>query len=161
MHEEMRRLIAAFAGDWLGTDAVQSGPAASSNGVGKGRMTVRPALNGHHLLLDYVFDRGADGTFAAHGVLTWDPDVAVHLLFWFDDMGYVPANPAPGLWGPVEGAEEPGAEGYTFIRTSPRGRARHRYWWPVPDHMETAIDRSADGGLTWTPFLKGTYRRQG
>ncbi|MDZ5648756.1 hypothetical protein [Nitrospirillum sp. BR 11828] len=55
MREEMRRLTAAFAGDWVGTDTVQPSSPGSS---GTGRMTVRPALNGHHLLLDYVFDRG-------------------------------------------------------------------------------------------------------
>lgn len=159
MHEEMRRL-SAFIGDWTGTDGVLPSP-FGAGGMGAGSMSVRAALNDHHLLLDYALDRGADGGFTAHGVLTWDPDVSVYLLFWFDDMGYVPATPAPGLWGPVDGAGEPGGEGFTFIRTSPRGRARHRYWWPVPDHMETAIDRSTDGGLTWTPFLKGTYRREG
>ncbi|MDE1146633.1 MAG: DUF1579 family protein [Azospirillaceae bacterium] len=157
MTEEMRRLH-AFVGDWTGTDGVAADSPFGPGDMGTGRMLVREALGGHHLLLDYLLDRGDAGRFTAHGVLTWDPDVAVHLLFWFDDMGYVPARPAPGLWGGIEGAED-GAEGFTFVRTSARGRARHRYWWPIPDHMETAIDRSTDGGLTWVPFLRGSYRR--
>src|SRR6202012_5847952 len=80
--------LAAFAGDWRGTERVAPSPWAAG-GEAPAAMSFRVAAGGFALVQDYA------GTLTAHGVFCVEPDGGAVVWYWFDSIGYPPV-PAYG-----------------------------------------------------------------
>lgn len=146
---DLRSCLEWFAGDWTGEEDI----APSKWGEG-GRATAsisaRLDLNGRVLVQDYSAQRDGNPWLKAHAVMTFDEQTSACSLYWFDSLGFTPAEPAPGQWD---------GEALRFVRASPRGQTRHTYLASGPRAYELILESSFDAGVNWVPVMKGRYSR--
>ncbi|HEU4604253.1 MAG TPA: DUF1579 family protein [Steroidobacteraceae bacterium] len=141
--------IALLAGDWTGEETIAAskwGP----GGTAVAKISARLALNDRALIQDYSAERDGKHWLAAHAVFVFDEASSAYSLFWFDNLGFAPTQPAPGEWS---------GETLTFTRTSPRGQTRHLYTFQNGESYSLRLESSFDGGATWIPVMEGTYAR--
>lgn len=139
--------LSALAGHWRGEETILPTP-WGPGGPAHSRIVARPALDGRVLLYDYAAERDGAAWLSAHAV--FGADEAGFRLHWFDSLGFVPTEPAPGRW--QDGA-------LVFERRSPRGRTRHVYAFEGAERHTLALDSSFDDGASWTPVMRGIYVR--
>lgn len=145
---EMSRLTALFAGTWRGEETLFPSEWDPVGGPATATWTVRPAVDGFALLIDYDEERDGTLVYRGHGVHGWDTFVGGFHVYWFDNIGSMPK-------AAVRATLDGNRYGYTEV--TPRGHSRFRYQWD--DGLFTfRIDRSPDG-VTWTPMHDGRYRR--
>jgi hypothetical protein len=139
----------AFVGEWVGEEQLSPSP-WGPGGPAVGRSVCRLALDGFHVLQDYVEEKDGKTTFKGHGVFGYDTETREFCWYWFDSMGFVPDGPARGKW---EG------DTMTLIKVTPRGHGRYVYRWTDERTYHFSIENSFDGGKTFTRLMEGTYRR--
>ncbi|MBZ6075830.1 DUF1579 family protein [Microvirga puerhi] len=142
--------LQALAGLWIGEEVLSDTP-WMKGGRATGHVDARVTLGGFVLEQDYRQERDGRETFQAKGLFTFDSDLSEYRLFWFDDLGFPPAEPAGGTW---EG------DTLTVLRRSPRAIARHTFAIRNAQEYELAIENSWDGGASWAPVMTGHYRRR-
>jgi len=138
-----------FVGHWTGEETI----AASKWGLGGtalAEISSKLDLNDRALIQDYSADRDGKRWLAAHAVFLFDEPTESYNLFWFDSLGFVPAQPAPGKWN---------GENLSFVRVSPRGQTRHLYTFSSSDRYLLRLESSFDGGVTWALVMEGSYSR--
>ena len=140
-----------LAGEWTGDETIAPSQ-WGEGGKAVARISARMELNQKLLVQDYSAERGGAPWLKAHAVFTFDEQAGAYSLFWFDSLGFVPAQAAPGQWD---------RQSLRFIRTSPRGQARHTYTFTVPDAYQLKLESSFDGGATWVLVMEGAYSRIG
>ncbi|WP_426342756.1 DUF1579 family protein [Pseudoduganella sp. S-14] len=146
---ELKACLEFFAGEWTGEEEI----APSKWGEG-GRATASVSsqldLGGRVLVQDYSAQRGGMTWLKAHAVITFDEQTSRVGLFWFDSLGFTPGEPAPGEW-----------DGWSlrFVRTSPRGLARHTYTPSGSQAYDFMLESSFDAGASWVLVMKGRYIR--
>jgi Protein of unknown function (DUF1579) len=137
-----------LAGEWTGQETI----AASQWGAGGkaiSRISSRLDLTGNILIFDYQAERDGRPWLKAHAVYSFDGGDS-YRLFWFDSLGFVPAEPAPGQWD---------GKSLVFVRSSPRGRTRHTYTFLTEASHAMLLESSFDGGVTWVQVMEGIYTR--
>jgi hypothetical protein len=142
-------ILQALAGEWQGEEAIAAtrwGPGGSAQGWISSRLD----LDGRVLVQDYREERDGKPALQVHAVFVAGPGEGQYGLYWFDSYGFVPTEAAPGHW---DGAA------LTFVRSSPRGRTRHRYEPLDADTLHVSLASSFDDGASWEPVLSATYRR--
>jgi len=146
---DLKACLEFFAGEWTGEEDIA--PSKWGEG-GKATATVsaRLDLGGRALIQDYNAVRDGRPWLKVHAVITFDEQASDVALFWFDSLGFVPGTPAPGEWD---------GTALRFVRTSPRGQARHTYIPLGPDAYEFVLESSFDSGATWLPVVKAHYSR--
>lgn len=123
---------------------LQVGP----GGKASARISARLDLGGRALIQDYSAERDEKPWLSAHAVFSFDESSAAYSLYWFDSLGFIPAQAAPGQWN---------GDALVFIRSSPRGMTRHSYRFPEPGKYRLTLESSFDGGATWLPVTEGSY----
>jgi len=145
--------LPALTGEWLGTETI----AASRWGIGgpaRSRVVSRLALDGALMVQDYAGERDGKRWLDAHAVFSLQRDEPRYRLFWFDSLGFVPSQPAPGAWDSDAGT-------LMFTRSSPRGQTRHVYFDIGEAAYKLRLESSFDGGVSWEPVMAGVYERIG
>lgn len=142
--------LQALAGLWTGEEVLSDTP-WMEGGPAVSHVDNRIALGGFLLEQDYRQERDGRETVQAKGLFTYDSDRNEYRLFWFDNLGFPPADPAGGSW---EG------DTLTVLRRSPRAIARHTFAIRNAHEYELAIENSWDGGASWMPVMTGLYRRR-
>ena len=140
----------ALAGAWIGDERLAETP-WMPGGRARSFVQAQVALGGFFLEQDYHQERDGQATLAAKGLFTFDLDRGGYSLFWFDSLGFPPAEPAGGTWD---------GDTLTVLRKSPRAMARHTFAIRHAQEYEHAIENSWDGGANWTPVMTGLYRRR-
>lgn len=138
-----------LAGAWSGVEII----AASKWGPGgeaHASCVYRLALDGKALLHDYQAERDGKPWLSAHAVFVFDAQNGEDSLFWFDSLGFVPAQAAAGTHD---------GDTFEFVRVSPRGRTRHSYRCIDADHYSMALHSSFDDGASWVTVMEGLYTR--
>lgn len=138
-----------LVGEWHGRETIA--PSAwGAGGDARSDCSYRLALDGRTLLHDYQAERDGVPWLSAHAVFAFNAASDEHNLFWFDSLGFVPAQPATGKRDGVA---------LVFERMSPRGRTRH-IWWPIDASRHgMKLESSFDDGASWVPVMEGTYAR--
>jgi len=77
---DLRTLI----GTWTSEETMEESPFGPA-GTGTGTNTVRLGPGGFSVLMEHR-SKGTMGSFAGHGVLSWDPDERVYKTSWVDSM---------------------------------------------------------------------------
>jgi len=140
-----------FSGDWVGEEEIA--PSRwGEGGKASALVSARLDLDRRVLIQDYIAQRDGKPWFKAHAVIAFDAQSGGFNLYWFDSMGFMPSEPAPGQW---DGAS------LRFVRSSPRGQTRHSYCATGPDAYQLILESSFDCGATWTPVSTGRYARVG
>ena len=119
-------------------------------GTALSKISSKLDLNDRALIQDYSADRDGKRWLSAHAVFLFDEPTESYNLFWFDSLGFVPAQPAPGKWN---------GENLSFVRVSPRGQTRHLYTFSSSDRYLLRLESSFDGGVTWALVMEGSYSR--
>lgn len=141
-----RRLVDAMAGSWRGEETMHPSPWSPTGGVAESRIDARAALDGFHVVSDYVQIRDGAETFRGHGVYGWDARRERYTMYWFDSMGFDPGGPSLGRFD---------ADVLTF--ESPNGKSRYVYTFRDGGY-DFRIESSRDGAA-WETLLDSTYRR--
>lgn len=141
--------LGIFAGKWTGEETIAPskwGP----GGAAVATITAQLTLNEKTLIQDYSADRDGKPWLKAHAIFLFDEQRTTYGLFWFDSLGFVPAQAAPGK-----------RDGHvlSFMRTSPRGQTRHIYSFPNSDQYQLTLESSLDDGATWSLVMEGRYSR--
>jgi hypothetical protein len=144
------RRLHALAGAWVGDEVLAETP-WMPGGQARSSVDTRVILGGTVLEQDYRQEREGRETLQAKGLYTYDPDQETYSLFWFDSLGFPPAEPAGGAWD---------GDRFTILRRSPRALARHTFAIRDAQEYEHAIETSWDGGTSWAPVMTGHYRRR-
>jgi len=141
--------LLALVGDWRGTETIESTP-WGAGGPAMSQITAKAGCGGRVLIQDYSAERDDKVWLQAHAVFHFDAARDAYQLFWFDSLGFVPAQPAEGTWN---------AGVLSFVRTSARGHTRHVYTQVSDDEYRMQLDTSFDGGASWLPVMAGLYTR--
>lgn len=139
----------ALAGAWIGDEVLADTP-WMPGGRAQSFVRAQLALGRFFLEQDYRQERDGQETFRAKALVTFDLDRNEYRLFWFDNLGFAPAEPAGGAWD---------GNTLTVLRKSPRALARHAITIRNAQEYEQIIENSWDGGVSWTPVMTGLYRR--
>jgi Protein of unknown function (DUF1579) len=138
-----------LVGDWRGHETIEPskwGP----GGTAAATVSCREELGGRAFVQTYAAERDGRPWLQAHAVFTCDPADNGCSLFWFDSLGFVPGQPAPGQWD---------GEALSFVRSSPRGRTRQMYLPQGDDAYAMRLETSFDDGASWVPVMTGHYIR--
>ena len=141
--------LLAFAGEWQGQETIHPskwGPA----GVAQVRVAWHEDLDGKAVIHTYAAERDGKPWLSAHAIFTFDPVDGGCNLFWFDSLGFVPAQPATG--------HQDGST-LSFVRVSPRGQTRHLYTLGEDGAYTLQLATSFDQGASWVPVMDGRYTR--
>src|ERR1043165_4674681 len=76
--------LRALIGTWASEETMEASPFGPA-GTGTGTNTVRPGPGGFSVLMEHR-SKGSMGSFAGHGVLSWDPNEKVYKTSWVDSM---------------------------------------------------------------------------
>jgi hypothetical protein len=144
-HARLRRL----EGTWKGTETMHPMAWAPQGGTADGIMEARMTCHGLFLVIDYRQLKGADASFAGHGVYGWDAAESCYTMHWFDSM-----TPG-GFCKPVRGRWE--GDTLTFAHAAPQ-HVRYVYRLHSADDLEFRIESSQDGDA-WQCFMEARYRR--
>lgn len=144
----MQQLTALFSGTWHGAETLYPSPFDPAGGSATAIWTVRPAVDGFCLLVDYHEQRAGQPPYRGHGVHGWDAQQGCFFAYWFDNS---PRMPQHGSRATLTDNR------YTYQQTSANGCLRFIYQWS--DGIFTfRIERSADG-QAWSPMQEGRYQR--
>jgi hypothetical protein len=147
---DAHRRMEMMAGNWTGTETIYPSPWDPAGGEATSRVENRVALDGLALVQEYAQTRGGSApTFRGHAVLRWDDHAQEYVFHWFDSVVTQPSE----FRGNFDG------DTLTLVRREPRGSARARYEFDG-DRYTYRMDVSGDGE-NWTPFLEGSYQREG
>lgn len=142
------KVLHQWAGNWAGEECIAAtrwGQAGTAHGV----ISARMALGGRILVQDYREERDGQPALRVHAVFVAEADDACG-LYWFDSYGFVPQQPAAGIWD---------GERLIFVRRSPRGQSRHIYTLPDARGYRFTLESSFDDGASWERVLDAEYRR--
>lgn len=141
--------LSFLAGQWTGQETIAPSK-WGAGGTAIATITSRLDLNDKALIHDYRAERDGKTWLTAHAIFVFDEPSSHYSLFWFDSLGFVPTQPAPGQH-----------DGNTlkFIRTSPRGQTRHTYTFSDDKQYQLLLESSSDGGATWILVMDGIYSR--
>lgn len=78
--------LRAMIGIWSTDEKFEPGPMMPPGGTGAGTATVRLGPGGFTVIVDQR-SKNAMGSFAGHGVYTWDPNEKAYKFYWGDSMG--------------------------------------------------------------------------
>jgi hypothetical protein len=144
------KLAEALSGRWVGEETLSPSP-WGPGGPAVGRAEIRVSLDGFFLLQDYREEKDGAVVYRGHGVFGFDRQSGQYVWWWFDVMGHVAPAPSRGTWkGDV----------LTFLSESPMGRGRYTYRFRADGSYELSIENQFPGKDDWTPFMRGTYRRE-
>ncbi|KAB2897791.1 MAG: DUF1579 domain-containing protein [Kofleriaceae bacterium] len=146
--KEMARLTELFAGTWRGEETLFPSEWDPVGGPATGTWTVRAAVDGFALLVDYDEERDGKLVYRGHGVHGWDAREGAFFAYWFDNVGVMQKA---GNRATLDG------DRYTYTELSDQGQSRFTYEWHE-GVFTFAIDRSADG-KDWKPMHHGRYRQ--
>lgn len=146
---ELKACLEFFAGEWTGDEEIASSK-WGEGGRAAALVSARFDLGGRVLVQDYSAQRDGKTWLKAHAVIAVDEQTSGLGLFWFDSLGFTPGEPAPGQWD---------GSSLRFVRTSPRGQARHTYKPTGPAAYEFVLESSFDSGASWVLVMKGRYVR--
>ncbi|MBL9018616.1 MAG: DUF1579 family protein [Myxococcales bacterium] len=147
---EQARLNALFAGVWRGEETLFPSDWDPQGGTAFGTWVVHASLDGFSVLLDYTEEKAGTIVYRGHGVHGWDAQCGAFLVYWFDNLGMMPHEPAKAT---LDGNR------YTYqTDDGPRGWTRMTYDFTA-DTLAFRIERSKDQGATWSPMHDGRYRR--
>ncbi len=147
-----QKALEEFAGTWDVEERYDPSPFLPQGGEGKGvaRHRIGPA---GILVEDYESTTPA-GTFAGHGVVTWEPKERAYVFFWWDDKG----SNGEAARGHVDGERivyeisgEHGGKRLTLRRTIGDRK---------PGHFTWTFELTSDDGKTWQRSMVLTYRRR-
>lgn len=149
--EPMRRLASLFVGSWRGKETLFPTPWDPIGGQATGAWEVRAALDGFCVQVDYEEHRQGSPDFCGHGVHGWDAQTEGFLVYWFDNMGAVPAAGSPATLQDNT---------YRYVTVSPRRQSRFTYIF-APDQLDFTLEVRADGADSggWLRMHHGTYTR--
>lgn len=147
--KEMARLTELFAGTWRGEETLFPSEWDPKGGPAIGTWTVRAAVDGFALLVDYDEERDGKVVYRGHGVHGWDARERGFLVYWFDNIGVMQKA---GNRATLDG------DRYTYTELSdPNGQSRFTYEWKE-GVFTFEIARSPDG-KDWKPMHQGRYKR--
>ena len=136
-------VFAPLFGHWQGLEELSASPWGGA-GTARAALTFRAEIGGAAVVNDYRQVRDDGSEFLAHGVFLVDP--AAGVSWWLFDSYALPPEPATGGWCDGE---------LVLSKTTPRGRAEHRFGLDG-DVLTYAIDVTlGDSGPQ--PFLRGRY----
>ena len=141
--------LRALVGEWSGVETIAAskwGPGGEARAI----CTYRLALDGKALLHDYQAERDGKPWLSAHAVFAFDAQNDACSLFWFDSLGFIPAEGAAGAHA---------GDVIEFVRISPRGKTRHSYRLIDADHHRMTLHSSFDDGASWVLVMEGVYTR--
>lgn len=142
-------VLAALAGEWIGDEQIattrwgQGGPATA-------KVNARFDLGRKILVQEYHEERDGKSSLQAHAIFVAEPEPGEYALYWFDSVGFTPAQAAPGHW---DGSR------LVFLRGSSRGQTRHIYELSDDGSYRLTLESSFDGGVNWEHVMRGEYRR--
>lgn len=112
---DAKNVLELFAGEWAGDEEIAPSK-WGEGGSARASITARVDFDGGMMVHDYRAQREGKPWLKVHAVITYDGQSSSFGLFWFDSLGYTPAEPAAGTWDGTS---------LCFVRSSPRGQARH------------------------------------
>ena len=133
-------------GHWTGLEEQAASPWAPASGARAG-FTFKLDVGGTAVVQDYRQVREDGAEFFGHGVFLLE--LPGRVRWWFFDSSGVLPTAAEGAWRDSE---------LLLEKTTPRGRARHRFI-PGPDQLRYEVSVAVGDAAELTPFLIGTYRR--
>ncbi|MGE0545849.1 MAG: DUF1579 family protein [Kofleriaceae bacterium] len=146
---EQTRLAELFVGTWKGEEKLYPSEWDPKGGSALGTWTVRAAVDGFCLVVDYDEERDGTVVYRGHGIHGWQDNAQCYFVYWFDNMGVMPAQ---AIKAKLEGNR------YTYqSNDGPTGWTRMTYEW-IGDRFEFRIDKSKDG-TAWSPMHEGKYTR--
>jgi hypothetical protein len=138
-------LTKLFQGIWRGDEKLRFGGVEET---AVGSWTVRAALDGHVLLVDYVEEQSGRAVYSGHGVHTWDKRENTYKSFWYDDKGGIQISTQAALEGNT----------YRYVgNDGPLGRAHFTYVFH-DDSFDFTIAYTKDG-TTFETMHEGRYQR--
>ncbi|TPW11974.1 MAG: hypothetical protein FD129_1556 [bacterium] len=143
-HEKLARL----AGKWRGIETIHPSPFDPAGGEAEGRVDNRLSLDGWVVVQDYEQERGGTVTFRGHGVFSFDPGRAVHVMTWWDSFGGVASEYTGGWQGDV----------LRLDAKTPQGPARASFDLSKAGEYGFKMEVSPDGNQ-WFTFMEGRYRK--
>jgi hypothetical protein len=147
---EQKRLAALASGTWRGEEKLFPSDWDPNGGAAVGTWVVQSSLDGFALLVDYTEERDGKVVYRGHGIHGWDAQENSFLTYWFDNIGIMPKQ---AIRAQLEGNR------YTYQSDDgPQGWTKMTYEWKT-DAFEFRIDKSKDGGKTWSPMHEGRYQR--
>lgn len=145
---EQKRLAELFVGTWKGEEKLYPSEWDPKGGPAFGTWTVRTALDGFVVLVDYAEERDGKVVYTGHGVHGWDAAEQAYVHYWFDNIGVMPKQPTKST-----------LEGTTYSYRSDDGsRMTYRWSGAANDTLEFKIEKSTDG-TTWKPMHEGRYQK--
>jgi hypothetical protein len=147
---EQKRLNELFTGTWRGEETLHPSDWDLKGGTAFGTWVVHPSLDGFCLLVDYTEERGGKILYRGHGIHGFDAQTNTFCAYWFDNIGVMPK-------APVQAKLDGNRYSYTSDE-GPQGWTKMTYEWKT-DTFEFRIDKSKDGGATWSPMHEGRYSR--
>lgn len=146
---EQKRLVELFSGVWRGEEKIYPSDWDPKGGSAFGTWVVHASVDGFCVLVDYTEERGGKINYRGHGVHGWDTQSNAFCVYWFDNIGVMPKAPVKAT---LDGNR------YTYTYDDPTGWSRMTYDF-TSDTLEFRIDKSKDGGKTWSPMHEGRYTR--
>ena len=143
-HELMKRL----AGTWEGPETMHPSPWDPEGSTAFGRNRNSLQLRGFALITDYEQLRNEEVGFVGHGVLTFDAEVDLYTLHWFDSMG----SPPEVFTGAFAG------DGMILEHGGPGMHARLTWDLSEPNLMRCSMDMREDVA-DWKRLFDADYRR--
>jgi len=148
---DSKNVLELLAGDWAGDEEIAPSK-WGEGGMASASISAHLDFDGRVLIQDYSAQRDGKLWFKAHAVIAIDQQTSSLSLHWFDSMGFIPVEPAPGYWD---------GSSLRFVRSSPRGQTRHTYVPIAPGQYKLILESSFDAGASWVPVLTGRYSRTG
>ena len=147
---EQKRLNELFSGVWRGEEKLYPSDWDPKGGTAFGTWVVHASLDGFNTVVDYTEERDGTINYRGHGIHGWDRHCGKYLVYWFDNIGVMPHEPAKAS---LDGNR------YTYQSDDgPMGWTRMTYDFSA-DKLEFRIDKSKDQGKTWNPMHEGRYTR--
>lgn len=144
---DLREQFWPLLGNWAGMEeqaASRWAPPATTRAM----LTFKLDVADRVVVQDYRQVRADGSEFTGHGVFLLDPESEQVLWWLFDSYAQVPV-PAAGGWDRGE---------LVLTKTTPRGRAEHRFL-VVGDELRYRIQLQLADAAELAPFLSGTYHR--
>jgi hypothetical protein len=147
--DEGHKLLEKFVGNWAGEEKIYPSPWDREGGTAIARIQNNLILHGFAVSQDYEQERLGSVDMRGHGVIIWNRDEKNYEFHWFNSMGTPPTV--------FRGQYEAGVFMLASMAPFP---SRCIFDFRDPENYIFQIDISQDGS-EWSPFMKGTYKRQG
>lgn len=148
---EAHKKLAAFLGEWSGTETMHPSPWDPKGGTAAARVVNRAIVDGFAVVQDYEQRRGGKVNFRGHGVIWYDAAKQQYVMHWVDSMG--------GTNNEYRGTFE--GDQLKLGAPMPQGGQARTVWdFSTPGAYAFAMEISPDG-QNWAPSMTGTYRKGG